>query len=211
MDKKPYKIILADDHILFREVVKETLKKVDWIKVIGDVGDGLELLQFLEKTTPDLIVLDISMPHIQGLEAAIKIKAQYPDLKILILTMHKSGEYLRRALKAGVEGYLLKENALSDMLAAIETIRRGETYVSNLLVGKVFRDHFGPGASKEALTSREIEILKLVSSGKSSKEIAELLSISIMTVFNHRVHIKKKLRIKKNAELIKYAIENGYV
>jgi len=209
MAVKTYKILLADDHILFREAVRETLKKVSWIKVIGGVGDGLELLNFLEKSTPDLVVLDISMPKMQGLDAAIKIKTQYPDLKILILTMHKSGEYLRRALGAGVEGYLLKENALSDLLGAIETICRGETYISSLIGGTVIRDQMGLG--RESLTSREIEILKLVGSGKSSKEIAGLLSISIMTVFNHRVRIKNKLRIKKNAELIKYAIENGYV
>ncbi len=208
---KPYKIMLADDHILFREGLKAILKKEDWIKVAGDVSDGLELLDSLEKSTPDLIILDISMPNIQGLDAAVKIKEQFPDIKILILTMHKSGEYLRRALQAGVDGYLLKENALSDLVVAIETIRNGGTYISSLISGKVIRDYFGLSIPKKSLSDREIEILKLVANGKSSKEIAELLELSIMTVFNHRTHIKNKLKIKKNAELIKYAIENGYV
>jgi DNA-binding NarL/FixJ family response regulator len=208
---KPYKILLADDHVLFREAVKRSLKEVDWLDVIGEVSDGQELLNFLTRATPDLIVLDISMPRIQGLEAAEQIKAQYPDIKILILTMHKSGEYLRRALKTGIEGYLLKENALSDMVAAIDAVRRSEVYVSSLLSGKVMREHLGVGAAGESLTAREMQVLKLVAGGKSSKEIAELLEIRIMTVFNHRVHIKNKLQIKRNAELIKFAIENGYV
>jgi DNA-binding NarL/FixJ family response regulator len=207
---KPYRVLLADDHAMFRQAVKKSLEEVDWISVIGDVSDGEELMEFLKTSTPDLIILDISMPKLQGLEAAEIIKHRYPDIKILLLTMHKSGEYMSRAFITGVEGYLLKDNAIEDLVSAIETIKGGGVYTSSLL-GGVIREKFGLKAPKERLSSRETEILKLVANGKSSKEIAELLSISIMTVFNHRVHIKKKLQITRNADLIRFAIEKGYV
>jgi DNA-binding NarL/FixJ family response regulator len=208
---KPYRILLADDHSLLREAIKKSLEKVRGLKVIGEARDGSELMQILSRTTPDLIILDISMPKLSGLDAAKIIKARNPDVKILILTMHKFTEFLRRALAIGIEGYLLKENALADLVNAIGTIRRGEIYISSLLGGKVFREEIGSRLSGEVLSPREIEILKFVAQGKSSKEIADSLSLSIMTVYNHRVNIKNKLRLKKNAELVRYAIENGYI
>jgi DNA-binding NarL/FixJ family response regulator len=125
--------------------------------------------------------------------------------------MHKSGEFLRRALATGVEGYLLKENTMADLLTAIETIRQGGNYISSLLGVKVLREGIGSRLGGEALSSREIEVLKLVARGKSSKEIADSLSLSIMTIYNHRVNIKNKLNLKKNAELVRYAMENGYI
>ena len=208
---KPYHIIIADDHSLLREALKKSIEEVPGLKVIGEAGDGIDLMGLLIKTTPDLIILDISMPILPGLDAAKIIKARNPDIKILILTMHKSGEFLRRALAVGIEGYLLKENALADLVTAIETIRRGGNYISSLLGGKILREGIGLRLSGEVLSPREIEILKLVAQGKSSKEIADSLSLSIMTVYNHRVNIKNKLNLKKNAELVRYAIEKGYI
>jgi len=208
---KPYRILLADDHSLLREAIKNSIEEVPGLKVIGEAGDGVDLMRLLSRTTPDLIILDISMPNLPGLDAAKIIKARNPDIKILILTMHKSGEFLRRALAVGIEGYLLKENALADLVTAIETIRRGGNYISSLLGGKILREGIGLRLSGEVLSPREIEILKLVAQGKSSKEIADSLSLSIMTVYNHRVNIKNKLNLKKNAELVRYAIENGYI
>jgi len=208
---KPYRILLADDHSLLREAIKISIEEVPGLKVIGEAGDGVDLMRLLSRTTPDLIILDISMPNLPGLDAAKIIKARNPDIKILILTMHKSGEFLRRALAVGIEGYLLKENALADLVTAIETIRRGGNYISSLLGGKILREGIGLRLSGEVLSPREIEILKLVAQGKSSKEIADSLSLSIMTVYNHRVNIKNKLNLKKNAELVRYAIEKGYI
>jgi len=208
---KPYKIVLADDHILFREAVKSSLKEVQWLEVVGDADDGLELMKLLQNSTPDLIVLDISMPGMQGLDAAKAIKTQYPDVKILMLTMHKSTEYLRLALAAGVNGYLLKENALADLVTAIEKIRGGEVYISPLVGGRLLQENYGRASGSDSLSPREIEVLKLVARGKSSKEIAELLSITIMTVYNHRVNIKNKLHLRKDAELTKFAIDQGYI
>ena len=208
---KPYRILLADDHSLLREAIKKSIEKAPGLKVVGEARDGLELMQILSRTTPDLIILDISMPNLPGLDAAKLIKARNPDIKILILTMHKLGEFLRRALALGIEGYLLKENALGDLVTAIETIRRGKIYISSLLGGKLLREASGSKPVGDVLSPREIEILKFVAQGKSSKEIADLLSLSIMTVYNHRVNIKNKLHLKKNAELVRYALENGYI
>jgi DNA-binding NarL/FixJ family response regulator len=208
---KPYRILLTDDHHLFREAIKTSLEGVPGLQVIGEAGDGVELMRLLGKTTPDLIILDISMPNLQGLEAAKLIKTRNPEIKILILSMHKSGEFLRRALATGVEGFLLKENTLADLVTAIETIRQGGNYVSSRLGVKVLREGIGSRLGGDVLSPREIEILKLVAHGKSSKEIADTLSLSIMTIYNHRVNIKNKLNLKKNAELVRYALENGYI
>lgn len=208
---KPYRILLTDDHQLFREAIKTSIKGVPGLQVVGEARDGAELMRLLGRTTPDLIILDISMPNLPGLEAAKLIKTRNPDIKILILSMHKSGEFLRRALATGVEGYLLKENTLADLVTAIETIRQGGNYISSLLGVKVLREGIGPRLGGDVLSPREIEILKLVARGKSSKEIADSLSLSIMTVYNHRVNIKSKLNLKKNAELVRYAMDNGYI
>lgn len=208
---KPYRILLTDDHQLFREAIKTSIKGVPGLQVVGEARDGAELMRLLGRTTPDLIILDISMPNLPGLEAAKLIKTRNPDIKILILSMHKSGEFLRRALATGVEGFLLKENTLADLVTAIETIRQGGNYISSLLGVKVLREGIGPRLGGDVLSPREIEILKLVARGKSSKEIADSLSLSIMTVYNHRVNIKSKLNLKKNAELVRYAMDNGYI
>lgn len=208
---KPYRILLTDDHQLFREAIKTSIKGVPGLQVVGEARDGAELMRLLGRTTPDLIILDISMPNLPGLEAAKLIKTRNPEIKILILSMHKSGEFLRRALATGVEGFLLKENTLADLVTAIETIRQGGNYISSLLGVKVLREGIGPRLGGDVLSPREIEILKLVARGKSSKEIADSLSLSIMTVYNHRVNIKSKLNLKKNAELVRYAMDNGYI
>src|SRR4030042_3257803 len=154
---KPYRILLTDDHQLFREAIKTSIAGVPGLQVIGEAGDGAELMRLLGRTTPDLIILDISMPNLPGLDAAKIIKARNPDIKILILSMHKSGEFLRRALAVGIEGYLLKENALADLVTAIETIRRGGNYISSLLGGKIIREGIGLRLSGGVLSPREIE------------------------------------------------------
>jgi DNA-binding NarL/FixJ family response regulator len=210
-----YRIMLADDHALFREGIKRVVETIPGLQVVGEAGDGLELLSLLKQSVPDLLILDIAMPNLQGIEAAREIKKFYPGIKILMLTMHKSKEHLGRALAAGADGYLLKENAYADLLTAIDTLRQGMIYLSPL-ISPQFSDALrqkclGVAAGSQSfLTNREIEILSLLASGKSSKEIAELLFISTFTVQKHRSNIKKKLSIKKNADLIKYAIREGY-
>jgi len=130
-----YRVVLADDHVMVRQGVKRILKEIPDLEVVGEVGDGLELLELLKKDRPDLILLDISMPHLQGIEATKKIKARCPEIKILLLTMHKNKEYLYHAIAAGAEGYLLKEDADTELLSAIATIRQGGSYISSLMSG----------------------------------------------------------------------------
>ena len=212
---QPYQIVLADDHLLFREGVKRIIEAYPELKVVGEVNDGLMLLELLKKSSPGIVILDISMPNLQGIEATREIKTLCPEVKVLILTMHKSKEHLYRAISAGAEGYLLKEDAHTDLITAIKTIQSGGTYISPL-IGDQMTDIFveklrGKLESPTGpLTNREIQVLQLVAEGKTSKEIADLLFISMMTVQNHRTNIKRKLNIKKNADLVKYAIEKGY-
>jgi DNA-binding NarL/FixJ family response regulator len=214
----PFSILLADDHVMFRRGVRRIIQSISDVEVVGEAGDGFELLELLKKTSPRLIILDISMPNLRGLEATREIKIINPDVKVLILTMHKDKEYLYHAFSAGAEGYLLKEDADSELISAIDTLRRGGTYISPLLstqLADLFMQKSRPGADqitspRELLTTREREIIKLIAEGKSSKEVAELLFISSRTVQHHRANIMRKLNLKKTADLVKYALQKGY-
>jgi DNA-binding NarL/FixJ family response regulator len=217
--ESPCKILLADDHVMFRRGVRRILETMKNVEVVGEAGDGLELLRLLKDADPNLIIMDISMPNLRGLEATREIKIIDPEVKVLILTMHKDREYLYHALTAGAEGYLLKEDADGELISAIDTLRKGGTFISSLLSGQmadIFVDKFRPGgeprtAPAELLTTREREIIKLIAEGKSSKEIGQLLFISSRTVQHHRANIMRKLSLKKTADLVKYAIQKGYV
>jgi DNA-binding NarL/FixJ family response regulator len=209
-----YRIILADDHALFRSGVRRILEEVPGVEVVGEAADGMELLALLKEMTPDLVILDISMPRLRGLEAIQEIKTSHPQVQVLILTMHKDEEYLSYALGAGAAGFILKQDADPELLEALTTIRRGKTYLSPAIsevVPDLLRRRQKPdGTPKEVLTHREREILTLLADGKSSKEIGELLFISLRTVQNHRANIMKKLKVKRTTDLIKYAVQKGY-
>ncbi len=213
-----YHIVLVDDHVMFRQGLKRILEERSGFEVVGEVDCGLELLKLLEKLVPDLIVLDISMPNLRGLEAIHEIKMNHPNVKILVLTMHKDKEYLHQAVSAGAEGYLLKEDADSELFSAIDRVRQGKIYVSPKLSEgltedwvKMTRGNHRPSFETERLTTREREVLKMIAEGKSSKEIGELLFISVRTVERHRANIMEKLNLKKSAGLVKYAIQKGYI
>ncbi len=211
----PYRIVLADDHIMLRQGIKRIIGEVADLEVIGEASDGLQLLSLLKKLTPHMIILDISMPNLRGIEATREIKTICPDVKVLILTMHKSKEYLYHAISSGAEGYLLKEDTDTELLSAIKKIRQGGIYISPLLSEELTDDlvQICRGSGKlplERLTTREREVLKLIAEGKSSKEIANLLFISVRTVQHHRAHIMEKLNLKRTTDLIKYAIRKGY-
>ena len=211
----PYKIVLADDHILLRKGIKQIIETSDDMQVVGEAGDGLDLLNLLKTVTADMVILDISMPNLRGVEAAREIKMIHPDVKILILSMHKKKEYLYHAFSAGANGYLLKEDTDTELFSAIKTVRDGGAYVSPFLSKELTSDFINicKGTAKlpaEPLTTREREVLKLIAEGKSSKEVAELLFISVRTVQHHRASIMKKLNLKKTADLVKYAIRKGY-
>ena len=211
-----YLIILADDHTLMRHGIRQILEKHNDMEVIGEAADGLELLRLLTKKTPDMVVLDIAMPNLRGIEAAIEIKMLYPEIKILILSMHKSLQYIHHALSAGVDGYLLKEDAPKELVSAIKAIQDKNIYISPLMQKELTNDialSYKTGHSStpfEPLTVREREVLKMIAEEKSNQEIACLLNISLSTVKHHRAAIKKKLDIRKTAGLVKYAIRKGY-
>jgi DNA-binding NarL/FixJ family response regulator len=210
-----YRIVIADDHAMLREGIKSIINESKNLRVVGEASDGLVLLRLLKKVSADMVILDVSMPKLRGLEAAREIKREFPEIKILFLSMYKKLEYLRLAIAAGAEGYLLKEDTGFELIRAIDTIRNGHTYLSCLLLKEAPEDLIGicrgnQSLHENSLTNREREVLKLVGEGKTSKEIATMLFISPYTVNNHRKNIKKKLNIRKNADLIKYAIQQGY-
>ncbi len=213
-----YRIVLADDHILFRQGVRRILEGAPDLEVIGEADDGLELVALLKRITPHLVVLDISMPRLRGLESIPEIKAIHPKLKVLMLTMHKDRAYLLKAMSVGANGYLLKEDAETELFTAIDKIRQGKAYISPKLSdaltetwAQTCRGDYAPASEVGPLTLRESQVLKLIAEGKSSKEVAELLCISYRTVEHHRANIMAKLNLKGVADLVKYAIAEGYL
>jgi DNA-binding NarL/FixJ family response regulator len=211
-----YRIILAEDHALVREGIKKIIESFADLQVVGEAANGTQLLELLQGLAVDMVILDISMPDLPGIEVAREIKKRYPEVKILILTMHKKKEYLNDALMAGTDGYLLKEDAPKELLNAIEKIRQGTVYVSPLLSSELVHLYVDSRRHElaeptEALSPREIEIIKLIAEGKSSKEIADQLFLSFRTIQNHRAKIMRKLNLKKNTDLVRYAIRKGYV
>jgi len=210
-----YRIVIADDHALFRQGLKGVLSGAADLEVVGEAGDGLELLNLLKlsKLDPHLVILDISMPNLRGLEAIREIKTMHSNVKILIVTMHKDKEYLYQALADGADGYFLKKDADTELFAAIKRIRNGNIYVSPHLSEKLEDDwkQIRGGFGKPILTNREKQVLKLIAEGKLNKEIAEVLFVSVHTIERHRANIMNKLTLKKTADLVKYAIQKGYI
>jgi DNA-binding NarL/FixJ family response regulator len=211
---QPYRLLLAEDHIIFRELIKRSLKEIPGLEVVGEVSDGRELLESVESLNPHMVILDIGLPSLSGLDAAKKIKEKHPEIKILLLTMYKSRDHLTRALEVGVDGYLLKEDAFKDLLTAIGMIRAGKSYLSKLLHQQMLERFVQKSRNKprdaKPLSPREIEVLKCLAEGKSSKEIAASLLISESTVRIHLRNIKKRLLTKTNVDLVRYALKHGY-
>jgi len=211
-----YRIVLAEDHALVREGIKKIVEDFADLQVVGEVGDALELLELLKRLSADMVILDISMPGMPGMVAAKEIKRRYPLVKVLILTMHKKKEYLNDAIAAGVDGYLLKEDVSKELGSAVDKIRQGMIYISPLLSNEltslfVQSRRVVPESPEEPLSLREIEIIKLIAEGKSSREIAAQLFLSFRTIQNHRTRIMRKLGLKKNTDLVKYAIQMGFI
>jgi DNA-binding NarL/FixJ family response regulator len=210
-----YTIILADDHALMREGIRNIIEAVPGLKVVGEAGDGYELLKMLKNKLPDMVILDISMPGLRGIEAAREINERYPEVRILVLSMHKSQEFLAMALEAGANGYLLKEDTGDELLQAIARLRTGRTFLSSTLANTLSTDIIaicrGNLTSRaDPLTARERQILKLIAEGHTDRQIGELLFISLRTVQRHRYNIRTKLNIRHTADLVKYAIARGY-
>ena len=210
-----YNVVLADDHLMFREGMKKIIKEIGDLKIIGEASDGHELLSLMKKLSPNMVILDISMPNSRRIEATREIKTIHHEIKVVILTMHNNMDYLRHAIAAGAEGYVLKQDAGTELLSAIETVRGGGVYISpTFSVGltdvfvKKCRGH--EMLPFESLTTRQREVIKFIAEGKTNKEIAELLFISTRTVEKHRAKIMEKLNLNATADLIKYAIRKKY-
>ena len=214
---KRYRVILADDHVLVRRGLRRILEENQNLEISGEVGDGLELLSLLNKMNPDMVILDVSMPNLRGIEAIPEIHRVQTGVKVLILTMHKEEEYLYQAISAGADGYLLKEDAEKELFLAIENIRKGRVYISPSLADQSMQNWVRMRRGEDTaydtqlLTIRQREILKLIAEGKSNKEIGDLLCISVRTVERHRANMMSKLNIKKTAELVQYALRNHYI
>jgi len=212
-----YRIILADDHTMFRKGIKRILEERTEIDIVGEADDGLKLLNILEEETTNMVILDISMPNLGGIATAKETKYRYPNTKVLILSMHNDKEYLQHAMAAGADGYLLKNDADSELFVAIDAIRNGQTYISPTLSKELTNNFISMSRKDDAqlnvkpLSSREIDVLRLIGEGKTSKEIGKLLFISHRTVDNHRTHIMEKLNLRNIPALVKYAISKGYL
>ncbi len=209
--------MLADDHTLIRQGLKRIVEEDEKAEVVAETGDGLQILPTMRKHSPDMLILDISLPHLRGIEAISKIRKVNKKIKILILTMHKNEDYVYECLSAGAQGYVLKEDAESELHTAIDSLKNDSYYISQSFSNEVIRNLIRRQGSKyresvfDILTSREREILKLIAEGKSNKRIAQLLSLSTRTVEHHRLHIMKKLHISKVADLVIFAIRHGLV
>ena len=213
---KDYTIILADDHVMMREGIKNLIDTVTGMKVIGEVGDGLELLKLLKRTVPDMVILDISMPGLRGIEAAREIRSLNPDIDVLMLSMHKREEFLSMAMAAGVKGYLLKEDSGNELLQAIDRIRKGQTYLSKKLANEfpstiisICRGNHP--AEPDPLTPRERQVLQLIAEGHTDRQISNKLCISVRTAHRHHANIRSILNLKRTADLVRYAIAQGYI
>ena len=208
------RIVLADDHALIRHGVKKMIEEDPSLKVVGEAADGLELIELLKTTPADLVILDISMPNLRGIEAIREARKICPKIKVLMLSMHKGEQYLCSSFGSGADGYLLKEDSDTELLPAIAKIRQGEFYISPNLSREFPEDviascHRWREAAGDILTPRERQILQLVAEGVVNRDIADKLEISKRTVEHHRANMMKKLNIRRVADLIKYAIGRG--
>ncbi|MCR9249423.1 MAG: response regulator transcription factor [bacterium] len=207
-------LVIADDHKIFREGVSELLNKEDLISVVDDVGSKEELMECLESNNIDLIMMDIDMGESNGIDLTSVITQDFPEIKVLALSMHGEKNYIMKMLEAGATGYILKNAGKDEMLSAIKTVAKGDTYFSNQVSSKILQHLTNPGSSKKKsdgipLTEREIEVLRLIADEYSNPEIAEKLFISIRTVDTHRRNLLDKLGVKNTAGLVKYAITKG--
>ena len=211
------KIVIVEDHKLFREGLKSLLSDKADLEVIGEAGDGLEAIRTVKKCRPDLLLLDLSMPKMNGISVMKEIKNQFPEMKIMALTIHESDQYVLEAFEAGADGYCLKDAGRSELMVAVDSVLQGKRYISpsiseNVLEGYMTgRKKLKSKTSWDTITQREREVLKLLGEGYQNKEISEMLHISVKTVEKHRANIMNKLDLHNAAALTAFAIEHGLV
>lgn len=208
------RLLIADDHKLFRDGLRSMLVGHKGIEIIAEASDGIAVTKLAGELHPDIILMDVSMPELNGIEAARKISGEHPTIKIIMLSMHSDRRYITEALRAGARGYLLKDSALDEVLAAIRDCSSGKIYLSSRIADIVINDYINLARNTEAsafaiLSAREREVLQLLAEGKSTKEIASQLKVSAKTIESHRKQVMDKLNLHSVAELTKYAIREG--
>lgn len=205
------RILLADDHALVRKGFKLILNQEPDLEVIAEAGDGREAVRLALELKPDVIILDIGMPEINGVEATRRIAENCPECQVLILSMHKDPVYVRESLRAGARGYLLKDSIDEDLLRAIRAVASGDGFLSPEVSRTVLEDYQQTTDPFDSLTAREREVLQLLAEGKVAKEIATALDVSVFTVDAHRGRILKKLDLRSSTELVKFAMRKGLI
>jgi two-component system response regulator NreC len=211
------RVLIVDDHALFREGIRLILQNQGNVEIVGEAADGEEAIKAARTLKPDVVLMDITMRGMDGLQATRQIKADCPEAQVLMLTMHESDDYFFHSLNAGAAGYVLKEAASADLVAAIQSVAQGQVFLYPSVARKLVTDYLSrigapeAGDKSQRLTAREGEILLLIGEGHSDKEIARQLGISSHTVQSHRWNIMEKLNLHNRAELIKYAIRRGLI
>jgi DNA-binding NarL/FixJ family response regulator len=210
------KVILVDDHAILRDGLRLVLEAQPGIAVVGEAENGREALELVEQLHPDVVVMDIAMPQMNGAEATRQIKRRFPSTRVLILTMHENQQYLMQIINAGAIGCVLKRSAGAELVTAVRAAARGESYFSPSMASMLLEDYRVRLGQQEAddvgmFTEREREVLQLVAEGKTNKEIADILTVSIKTVQTHRAHIMEKLDAHDRTDLVRYAMRKGII
>ncbi|MDM8525982.1 response regulator transcription factor [Desulfococcaceae bacterium HSG8] len=209
------RILLADDHRILREGLKKLIEEEEGFLVVGEAKDGLETVRLAQNFTPEMVIMDISMPGLNGIEATIRILSEYPETKVIALSMHRESKYVMGMLEAGAKGYLLKDCAFDEVIKAISTVAGGSNYLSPGITDIVITESLNrmgkqvQTSARSLLTQREIEVLQLLAEGIKSKEVGKQLFISKKTVETHRRNIMQKLNLNSTAELVRFAIREG--
>lgn len=211
----PIRVLLADDHSLVRAGFRSLLEKLPDIECVAEASDGRQALDLLPKCNPDVVLMDIGMPLLNGLEATLRIQQEFPTVRVLMLSMHSQEAYVCRALRAGAKGYLVKDADVAEVAVAVRAVARGEMYltpsVSRTLLEDYLRRHPAEDNVSDSLTPRQKEILQLIAEGKSVKQISTILLISVKTVETHKAHLMERLNIHDVAGLTRFAVGHGIV
>jgi DNA-binding NarL/FixJ family response regulator len=209
------RILIADDHGVLRAGLAAILKDEPGFDVVGEAGTSEEAIRLAVESHPDLVLMDLSMPEMGGIEATRRIHEQFPEMRVLILTLHEDTDMMRAAIQAGAGGYILKRAVMTELISAIQTVLRGDLYIQPSMMRALFVET--PSASKtskpnlEPLTPRELDVLRLIVHGHTNSQVAEILSVSVRTVEFHRANLTGKLNLHSRVDLIRYASENGLI
>lgn len=204
------RVLLADDHTIVRQGLKLILSAHSDIEVVGEAANGNEAIELARKLTPDIIIMDVAMPEVGGIDATRKITAANPRLRILVLSMHKESVYVREILKAGARGYILKDAIDTELLNAVRSVAKGDGYISPAVSGAILNDlRQNVSNPADLLSPREREVLRLISEGLTNKEVANRLNLSVYTIDSHRGKIMEKLNLHSAGELVRFAVKHG--